>query len=163
MDAASIGAAIGSLKATVDLARTAVAARDDAKIAAATQALNDRIIDVQNAALHLQEKQSTARDEIEALKDEARQLRAQIADLEKKRNDRSRYRLHEFPGQGTFVLALDESVDGAGPAHYICQPCMDNRSQKNVLQRGSRYGSVFLKCPSCEEEYYTGDNVPWGV
>jgi len=158
---ATISATLTSLKTTVELARTAVAMRDDVKLAEATQALNDRIIDVQNAALQLQEKQSAARDEIEALKDEARQLRTQIAELEQKRNERSRYRLHEFPEEGTFVLALDESVRGADPAHYVCQPCMDNKAQKNVLQRSSEYGRVLLQCPGCEKKYYTGESVPW--
>lgn len=162
MVVATISATLASLKTSVDLVRTAVAVRDDAKLAEATQTINDRIIDVQNAALQLQEKQSAARDEIEALKDDARQLRARVADLEQKRNERVQYRLHEFP-KGVFVLASLESEDMTDPMHYLCQTCMDNRSQKNVLQRDSRVGSVFLQCPTCKNEYYTGERVPFGI
>lgn len=160
MVVATISATLASLKTSVDLVRTAVAIRDDAKLAEATQSINDRIIDIQNAALQLQEKQSAARDEIEALKDDARQLRAHVADLEQRRNERAQYRLHEFP-VGVFVLARLESEDMTDPMHYLCQPCMDNKSQKNVLQRSSSYGSVYLKCPTCQNDYYTGETVPF--
>lgn len=161
MVVATISATLSSLKASVDLARTAVALRDDAKLAEATQALNDRIIDVQNAALQLQERQSAARDEIEALKDEARELRAKIAQLEQKRADRAQYRLHELGKEGVFVLALAAPQNPSDPMHYLCQTCMDNKSEKVVLRRGSLYGSVYLECVSCKNQYYTGESVPY--
>lgn len=152
---ATIGIALSSLKTSVDVARTAIALRDDAKLAEATQALNDRIIDVQNAALQLQEKQAPARDEIDAIKDEARQLRARILELEQRKAERAKYRLHELT-EGVFVLAQAEPDSASEPAHYLCQSCMDNAAKKEVLQTERLKGQVLLRCPGCKEKLATG-------
>ncbi|WP_227459668.1 hypothetical protein [Cupriavidus pauculus] len=153
---ATISATLSSLKASVELARSAIALRDDAKLAEATQALNDRIIDVQNAALQLQEKQSAARDEIDSLKDEARELRARVAELEQKRILRSNYKLHELC-EGSFALApVGPAGQATEPMHYLCQTCMDNESKQSVLQEERSMGKISLKCPSCNNTYRTG-------
>lgn len=159
---ATISATLSSLKTSVELARTAIALRDDAKLAEATQTLNERIIDVQNAALQLQEKQSAARDEIEALKDEARQLRAQITELEQKRNLRAQYRLHQLT-EGSLVLALREPDQSTDPVHYLCQTCMDNASKQVVLQEVRKMGNISLRCPNCDNMYRTGRTYPMNM
>ncbi|WP_175878875.1 hypothetical protein [Burkholderia sp. BCC0097] len=158
MDITTIGAAIGGLKNAIDLTKTAIAARDDQKLAEARQAINDRIIDVQNAALALQEKQASARDEIDELKEQLRSANEKIAELDRKRALRSLYELRELT-EGVFVLA-STSPDTSQPAHLICQPCMDNDSKLGVLQQTSKYGGIKLKCPLCAMEYRTGKYVP---
>jgi hypothetical protein len=151
----TISVALSSLKTSVDVARTAIAVRDDVKLAEATQALNDRIIDVQNAALQLQEKQAAARDEIDSVKDEARLLRKRILELEQQKTDRAKYRLHELT-EGVFVLAQTEPGGSAEPVHYLCQSCMDNATKKEVLQTERFKGRILLRCPGCKEKLPTG-------
>ena len=157
---ATISTTLSALKTSVDMAKTAVGLRDDAKIAEATQLLNDRIIDVQNAALQLQEKLSTQRDEIEAFKDDKRELSAKIAELEKRKSEREQYKLHEIT-EGVFVLALVEGGDNGTPMHYICQSCMDNESKKVVLQKRHSSGRIIFRCPSCETPYNTGKSYSY--
>jgi hypothetical protein len=151
----TISVALSSLKTSVDVARTAIAIRDDVKLAEATQVLNDRIIDVQNAALQLQEKQAAAREEIDTVKDEARQLRARILELEQKKAERAKYRLHELT-EGVFVLAQTEPHGVSEPVHYLCQSCMDNTAKKEVLQTERFKGRILLRCPGCKEQLATG-------
>ncbi|THJ52574.1 SlyX family protein [Burkholderia sp. LS-044] len=154
----TITAAIAGLKNTIDIAKAAVAARDELKLAEMQQSINDRVIDVQNAALALQEKQSAARDEIDRLKDELRETAAKLAEVEKKRTDRAQYVLHELT-TGVFVLASTMSDATGHPAHFICQPCMDNKAHKAVLQQTGTLGTIKLKCPECSTEYRTGEHV----
>jgi hypothetical protein len=150
----TVSSALGALRTSVDLARGAIATRDEAKLTEATQHLNDRIIGVQNAAMQLQEKQSASRDEIEQLKEDLRQARVQIAELEQRKEERNRYKLHELSAS-VFVLAY--SNDDGVPMHHICQTCMDNANKKVVLQKIKRAGKVLLGCPSCENTYFTGE------
>ncbi|KWI87184.1 hypothetical protein WM08_17265 [Burkholderia ubonensis] len=158
MDVPTISAALGALKTSFDLARTAVAARDDAKLADALRDINERIFQVQNASLQVQEKMSAMRDEIETLKDGKRQLSARITELEHQKSEREKYHLHEL-SKGVFVLAEKEpSTDGRSP-HFLCQPCMDNSSKKAVLNRVYRSYAYFAVCPVCKNEYLTGEHV----
>jgi hypothetical protein len=158
MDVSTISATLGALKTSIDFVRSAVAARDDAKIADALKDINDRIFQVQNAALQAQEKMSAMRDEIETLKDGKRQLGARVTDLEKNKSEREKYDLHEL-SKGVFVLAEIEPSDDSGSPHYLCQPCMDNTSKKAVLQRKTSNFQYVAACPVCKNEYATGEYV----
>lgn len=159
MDITSVSAALSSLKATYDLAKLAVAARDETKLSEITQALNERIMAVQGAALQIQERLSAARDEIDALKDEKRSLGARIAELEERKRERDRYRLAELkPANFAYAYVPDEG--DAAPAHYICQPCMDGAGKKVVLQETNLWGTISLKCSSCERDVLTGEIRP---
>ncbi|MPV69443.1 hypothetical protein [Burkholderia sp. BE17] len=132
----TVTAAIAGLKNTIDLAKAAVAARDELKLAEMQQSINDRVIDVQNAALALQEKQAAARDEIDELKEALRTAKATIAELERTQSEREKYVL-EGIGHGSFVYALKEEATGitvsGEPRHYICQPCFDGPEGRKVV------------------------------
>jgi hypothetical protein len=158
---ATVSTALAALRTSLDLASSAIAARDEAKLAEATQHLNSRIIDVQNAAMHLQEKQSASRDEIEQLKKDLRVARDQIDELEQRRAERDKYGLHEL-SPSVFVLAYNRQEDGV-PMHYICQTCMDNGGKKEVLQNLKKAGRVLLACPSCENTYFTGETFRYNL
>ncbi|WP_157379611.1 hypothetical protein [Burkholderia ubonensis] len=156
----TVTAAIAGLKSAIDLAKAAVAARDEMKLAEMQQSINDRIIDVQNAALSLQEKQSDARDEIDALKEELRTAKSKIADIERARTERDKYILHAV-GTGRFAYALKEEAVGitvnGEPRHFICQPCFDGPENRKVVLRykaGGNTGRVHIPgtwaCPVCQ-------------
>ncbi len=156
----TVTAAIAGLKNAVDLAKAAVAARDEIKLAEMQQSINDRVIDVQNAALALQEKQAAARDEIDELKESLRSAKATIVELERTQSERENYSLHEV-SRGSFVYALKEEAPGitvsGEPRHYICQKCFDGPEKRKVtldFTPGQQAGPYSLKphwtCSVCK-------------
>lgn len=145
----TVTAAIAGLKNAVDLAKAAVAARDELKLAEMQQSINDRVIDVQNAALALQEKQAAARDEIDELKEQLRTANAKAGDLERVLGERAAYKLHAVSNRG-FVY---RSVGDDEPEHFICQPCYDGPGrQKAVLKftPASGHYAAHYRCPTCK-------------
>lgn len=145
----TVTAAIAGLKNAIDLTKAAVAARDEHKLAEMQQSINDRVIDVQNAALALQEKQSAARDEIDELKEQLRAANAKSAEFERVLGERAAYKLHAVSDRG-FVYRF---VGDDEPEHFICQPCYDGPDRrKTVLMynpaRG-HYASHYV-CPTCK-------------
>lgn len=157
---ATVSATLAALKTSVDLAQKAIAARDEAKLAESTQLMNERVIDVQNAALQLQEKQSAARDEIEMLKDDLRTMKAKVAELEDWLDQRSHYKLEQL-AEGSFAYAYVPSSDDGTPMHWVCQGCMDSLSKKYVLKETKNFvGIGVMTCPSCKHEIYSGRDRP---
>jgi len=153
MDIASISSALTGLTATFDLAKTAIAARDEAKLSCLQEAMQKRIIEIQNLSIQLLEKNSTAQDEVHAIKSERRELKSKIADLERQISERRHYRLHQL-SDGVFIYAYDPTAYDATPAHYLCQPCMDNESKKGVLALTPN--RCYWICPVCNHKYATG-------
>ena len=45
--------------------------------------------------------------------------------------------------------------DGDEPIHHLCQPCMDIKGVKSILQRQVVWTEVTLRCPSCNIEVDT--------
>lgn len=156
MDISTISGALSATKTAFDLLGLATQSRDDAKIKEALRALNDRIIDVQNSALHLQEKLATRQEECEAVKDSERQLKARLVDLESQRHQRAQYSLHEL-SKDVFVLAPNATHESPTPAHYLCQGCMDNAAKQVVLQRAEDFSAINLVCNECKAVYFTGE------
>ncbi|HDV6327470.1 TPA: hypothetical protein RJR39_003563 [Burkholderia cenocepacia] len=149
MPIVTVTAAIAGLKNTIDLAKAAIAARDELKLAEMQQSINDRIIDVQNAALALQEKQSSARDEIDRLKDELREAKKTIEALETERSQSNNYELTKLSeyGYAYKYVGPDE------PEHLICQPCYDGPGHRKTVLKfnpiNGRYAAHYV-CPTCK-------------
>ncbi|GAB2887903.1 hypothetical protein GCM10027202_15650 [Microvirgula curvata] len=156
MDIGSISAALAGIKGTVELTSAAIAVRDNAKIADALKGLNDRIIELQNVCIQAQEEYSAAKEQVTALKDERRELQAKIAELSQQADDRAHYQIHQL-SDGAFVYAFQHAADNGTPMHYLCQPCMDNRGQKAILQREP--DGTHLRCPECHNHYLTGKRL----
>ena len=145
----TVTAAITALKSTVDLAKAAIATRDELKLAEMQQSINDRVIDIQNAALALQEKQSAARDEIDELKEQLRTANAKAADLERVLGERAAYKLHAVSNRG-FVY---RSVGDDEPEHFICQPCYDGPGRHKAVLKfrpASAHYAAQYSCPACK-------------
>lgn len=156
MDISTISGALSATKTAFDLLGLATQLRDAAKIKNAMGVLNDRIIDVQNAALYLQKELAARQEECETTKNDARQIKARVAELERQRHQRSQYSLHEL-SKGVFVLTPNETHESPAPTHYICQPCMDNVAKKVILQRQENVETVDLVCHECKAVYFTGE------
>lgn len=148
MSIMTVTAAIAGLKNTFDLAKAAVAARDELKLAEMQQSINDRVIDVQNAALALQEKQSSARDEIDKLKEELRVAKKTIGTLEAKLSQANDYKLTRLSHYGfAYKYIGTEEAE-----HLVCQPCFDNVPSRKVVlhfSRGDESTVAYWGCSVC--------------
>lgn len=154
----TIATTLAGLRNSIDIAKAAITARDEMKLAELEKSLNKAILDVNSSALELLGKLSAARDEIDALKDGKRQIGARVAELEHQKLEREKYELHEL-SQGVFVLAeVEPRQDGRSP-YYLCQPCMDNEAKKVVLQRKGGPMNVSLVCNNCRAAYFTGEKL----
>lgn len=150
MDASQIGIVATSLGAARDIGKALVGIRDHNLVAEKLAALNDQLLQAQQALLshnatlfELQQQNFEAREELRKLKESASERgRYTLVDLGK---GQLAYRVNVAPTQG----ASGEPVSADAP-HYVCQPCYDN-GRKVVLQRNwffeTRGG---LDCPVCK-------------
>jgi len=120
-----ISSALAGARGLVDLASTALAARDHAKVQEALQGLNEKLLALTTVALANAEKAMT----LQASLVEAQHINAE---LERQIADRERYRLQAIT-PGAFAYRSQPQAEGDDPAHYLCQPCYD-KGIKAVLR-----------------------------
>lgn len=125
-----ISAAISAAKAAFDGLKTAVAARDDAKIQAALGDMGARLTEAVLSALDSAGRATALHSELEDVK-------RQRVELQSKLDERGRYVLHEIHRGGFVYSFAGPSDSGQGPAHYLCQNCYD-KGVKSVLQLSFR-------------------------
>lgn len=131
-----LNAALGGLRAGIDLLRVAVAARDDAKANEVLQDMSMRLTDALMSGLAAAEKSV-------ALQSALSQAQREKAEVEEKLRDQSMYAIHELRA-GAFALRFQPQVQGVQPAHYLCQTC--NGEGFKVILQTSLDGDV-LNCP----------------
>jgi len=108
--------ALAGAKGLIDMAKVALAARDDAKVKEALLQLQDRLYDAQSAALTAVERASGLQAALVKCEEEKRELERQL-------EDRNAYDLFEVR-PGAFVLRSKPGPEGvAPPEHYLCQNC----------------------------------------
>ena len=145
MDATQISILSTSISTAIDMARALVGVRDATAIAQQTTALNDVLLNTQQALLRhnaemfeLQQKYFEAREELRKLKEAI--------------NESSRYPLVNL-GCSVFAYRVDVVPEQSGTSqptatqtpHYLCQPCLDVRGHKSVLQVGE-YAAICSVC-----------------
>jgi len=150
-----LSAALSALNATFQLTKAAIGMRDDAKIADATQKLKEVIVDTTNTVIAIQEKLLSIQEANDAIKSKCRQLEDEKAELHRHMSDRARYSLSKI-SEGVFALSINDVMQPNELAHYLCQPCMDNRHKKATLQRIVERYEILLVCPECKFKYPTG-------
>lgn len=145
-DLTAIVAAVSGLNAVSNLAKTAVEAHDSVVLNTKLSELYPAILAAQSAAIDAKAAQSDMIDEI-------RQLKQQIADLEKWDAEAEKYSLREV-GREVYAYTLDADTDSETPSHMLCAHCFENR-KKSILQRQPApvQRSVCVKCPACGTEY----------
>lgn len=145
-----ISGAIGAISATVTTLKTALAARDEAKIDAAMSDLKDRLFDLQTANLELVEGLHTAQSEIHTLVEEVKELKAKL-------RERGLYTLHNLAkGTDHFWAYRYQGDDGTSDGtsatpHYLCQPCFDS-GRKIVLRHFVTELGPYYLCTGCKTE-----------
>jgi hypothetical protein len=149
MDASQIGIVATSLGLAKDIANTMVGVRDFNLIGEKLAALNNQLLQAQDALLahnaamfQLQNEHFEAREQLRKLQEAARERSCYtLVDLGK---GHFAYRMDVAPSPG----AAGEPVLAHAP-HYICQSCYDN-GRKVVLQRNYVMGIAGgLECPLC--------------
>lgn len=125
-----IPAAVGAIRASLEIARLAVNARDDAKVQTALIDANMKLLDLSTAALALSEKNNALLASLAALQREKDQI-------ESKLEERAQYELCEVVA-GSFVYARKAANGDVQPMPYLCQPCYD-KGVKTILRAVDRH------------------------
>ena len=133
---------IASVTSTLNLLKTAIDARDQAKVQSVYKELNKEIVEIQNMFFSIQEKNFQLLENKSELEKENRSLKNEIEKLENKISEQESYKLFDV-FNGNYVLRFV----GEGEEHFICQPCFDNRGHKCVLQS---QGTEYYFCPECK-------------
>jgi hypothetical protein len=136
-------AALSAARASLDLLKGAVAARDDAKIQAAIADMATRLTDATLAALSSAEKASSLQAQLQALQRDKEGLEAKLV-------ERSMYELHEVR-PGAFVYKLKAQAQGENPPHYLCQHCYDKGIKSILTTRADHANSLICKGSSVHQ------------
>jgi rubrerythrin len=154
IDAGSIAATIGSLKAAADIAKGFL----DLKEAAGVQG---RVIELQSAILAAQSSALAGQSDQLSLLEEIRSLKAKMAELEAWNAEKKRYDLKNV-GYSAFAYVLKEEERGSTPPHWVCTNCYEG-GHAVILQyvMVPKRGNVWT-CPSCKNTIEPGtSSVDW--
>lgn len=120
------------LKTAVDLVKSAIAARDDALITKALEALTERHIETQNRCLDLLERNEALVTRDRDVSEENRQLRAEMAKLLDQKERIARDFELTLADYTTPVFAPKAGSPFAGKEMYLCAHCAE-RAQASYL------------------------------
>lgn len=128
--------AMSAISTALGLAKTAVEARDEAKINAALTEIHTKQIGLYTAALQLADSLNLCQAAKADLERENRELRS-------KAEDRERYTLHEL-APGRFAYRHAPLAGSLEPEHNLCQVCYD-KGVKSVLHttKDSMLGTAY--------------------
>jgi len=96
------------------------------------------------------------------LQEELLRAKAELGELRKKADERERYSLFQISGGGLVyrfkqVEGRADGIESDGqPPHYLCQPCLDVRNIKVVLQERA----VDWHCAECKANFGNGKAYP---
>lgn len=155
IDMNSIATGVSAIGTALGMAKTALEVRDFTASAAAISEVSQKLIDLQSQLF-------SAQAALFELHQEKVSLTQRIRELEEHRSDRERYSLFEVT-PGGFVYRLDVAPETTGarhpggmqPPHYLCQPCLDVRGHKVVLNERS----TIWYCPECKAGVDNGKTV----
>ena len=145
---AEISAAIQSVKAVSELARSATSLANYNELITAISEVNSRLMEATAVALASQERHSDLLNRIAQLENELGELRAQ-------QKRALKYSLFKFP-TGSLAYQLKTEFEVEEPAHFLCAKCVDSGGHTKLQPWGSRR----LKCYSCETVIQTQDDPP---
>jgi hypothetical protein len=153
MPAAEITAAITGIRATVDLVKGLIGARDNKLISGAIDKIDMQLHEVVGKLIEAQKAQLAQLDEITALKAEIKKLAGQKTDAE-------RYELKQV-GHGLSAYMLKPDVRGTEDPHWLCPTCFGN-GKKSHLQFSVRasIGNVY-RCTGCNAAVTTDGEPKW--
>jgi hypothetical protein len=152
VDISAIAGTVSALKGASDIAKAMIGLRD-------AQAIQTKVIELNNQILAAQSSAFTANDERTALIERVGNLEKEVARLKAWEAEKERYQLQEFP-PGVFVRTLKQAMAKSEPIHRICTQCYEN-GEKSILQSlGTINGQETLKCHGCDSTFKVGTFQP---
>jgi hypothetical protein len=152
VDAAAIGAALGSIKAAGDIANAMLKIHD-------AKALQEKTIELNRIILSAQQDALAANGAQDALNTKIHELEGVIATLKSREADMARYQLVDI-GNGVVAFAINEKMRNGEAYHCICADCAAN-GKKLYLQpevKGPYYEQY--KCNGCGSELRIDKGTP---
>jgi DNA-directed RNA polymerase subunit M/transcription elongation factor TFIIS len=122
---AEIGAGLSSAKTLMDIVKGLNAANTQVQINAAKIALQEQIMEIQNALFAASTAGTTSNERVRELEEEITRL----ADWE---TEKRRYELKSVDG-GTFAYMPRSGVENGEDAHWLCTNCFE-RGRKSIMQ-----------------------------
>ncbi len=156
MDMTTVTAAMGSIKASMDITQALVGLSN-------AQAIQAKVLELQRAMLEAQKAMFAVNEERSTLIASIRQLEEEAATQKAWNRERERYALAEI-SPGLFAYSLKSEEAAGEPQHHLCATCYQ-AGKKNILQgvRLQTYaGWETLHCHGCGAElrYYRSDLPP---
>lgn len=155
----AIFSGIGALKTSIDVVKTSVAVRDDDMIASALREMTDRLFDIQqasvlvqqdNLALIVQNKQLVELQTV--LEKKYAQLLVAFDGAVKVSKDLHRYALYTT-ARGGIVMHCKNPKNPVEEAIYLCASCA-GEGKKTILQLDTY---LWLRCP---QHGKVGSDIP---
>ena len=149
MDMSSITAAIGGIKAALDIAKAMKDLQAGPALDTQLSELKQALAEAQSGLLSAQSDQFTLIDRVNTLEKE-------IADSEKWEAEKAKYTLHEVR-EGVFTYQSKKDANSVEPTHHLCTNCYDTTQMKSLLHAEtlSVARAKTLFCPSCHLVIYT--------
>lgn len=129
-----VGALVSTIKATVELAKSAKDVNDQAQINAAISDIMERLMAVQSELFSKQQDNQELIEEVKSLK----------AQIENNRRF-EQYRLEKTPMGYYFMPLRDDFVTSDQPHHSICHVCREKGIRSILTEQDNAY-----TCPSCK-------------
>lgn len=139
-----IAAAIGSLKAALDISKSFLSLRDEATI-------QQKVIELQGTIIQAQQSAFAAQQERAEFLETARTLEAEVARLKNWNDEKKNYDL-VAPREGVPLYRL--KVSDSRIPHYLCSHCFENGSKAMIIRTPHIRDYFFVhRCPKCSTEY----------
>lgn len=139
-----IAAAIGSLKAALDISKSFLSLRDEATI-------QQRVIELQGTIIQAQQSAFSAQQERAEFVETAKQLEAEIDRLKNWDEERTNYEL-VAPREGVPLYRV--KVSDGRPSHYLCSNCFENGAKSMIIRTPAIKDYFYVhRCPRCSTEY----------
>ena len=141
---AETGAAIGSIKAAMDIVKGATGLKSETEINLAVINIQRALLDAQSAAFDDRERHTAQQRRVT-------ELELELAKVHQWEEEKARYQLTEC-ATGTLVYVLKEDFANGDPVHRLCVKCFDE-DRKSVLQVENRHsGGESVRCHHCNNK-----------
>lgn len=157
MDFTTLTQIAGSLTNATSLVKTIIAARDEAKRAAAVHELQSELADAYGKLLSITVSAAKSAEEHQAVLREKRELEERLRAAETEKTDFERYALKQL-SPGVLVYALRKDLETTEPFHYLCTHCR-NEGKKSILQRRWEGLELHYACLACKSTYDSGQRT----
>jgi len=138
--------ALKSLKAASDIADGFSNLKTEA-------AVNEKVIELQNIILALQNQLFSFQSSYEELNQEKKELLSSISKMKEWEIEKDKFELTEI-NLGIFVYTYKQKENSVSDKHWFCANCFDSENKLSVFQNkkgGNNFYHVY-SCPKCKNE-----------